>query len=169
MLSGLSEARVPVPVLAGVAVTYLEPDAGVAWDITGLYRGAVPLAPSNRQEFADGALATLTGLPRWYYLEGDGTLVLGPVPASDEVLTATVTVRPADDAVEVDDVLLSVWSLPIAAGARAWVRRNYGQWVDAVAEAEDAAIFAAGVGQAKRRLAVGGSPACRRVRHRPFN
>ena len=95
-------------------------------------------------------------------------LVLLPIPETAETRTALVTLRPPDAAQRVPDVLYSDYREPIAAGARAWVRRNYGDWVNPQFEAEDRAIFERAVHNQNIRRAHGGAGTALRVRTHPF-
>jgi hypothetical protein len=95
-------------------------------------------------------------------------LRLAPTPDAAETLTALVTVRPTDDATDVDDLLWSDYRETIAAGARAWVRRNYGDWVNPQLEAEDRKIFEWATHNQTIRRARGGANTALRVRSHPF-
>ena len=156
-------------VTAGERTLTLAPVADTAWEGTTVWRddGEV-LSATNRQELADSAFDIETGTPRWYYVEGDRLLVLGAYPSADETLNARVTVRPSDAATAVHDVLWQDYRQPLCAGARAWVRRHYGEWVNDKQEAEDRQVFELGIHRANLRRARGGANASLRVRAHPF-
>lgn len=160
---------VAIDVVQGERTVELLPDTDTAWEVLKVWRtdGDV-LTASNRQDIADSDYDIDSGTPRWYYLEGDRLLVLGAYPNANETLTARVTVRPKDTATRVADVLWQDYRQPICAGARAWVRRHYGEWINDKQEAEDRSVFELGVHQANLRRARGGANAQLRVRAHPF-
>ena len=158
----------PVTVLAGVATYTLFPALGQHWEVKWVSRENAVLTPSSRTQFLEAGWDQDSGTPGYYYLEGDTQLVLGPIPAANEALTVTVTARPTDDATEVDEVLWTDYREPIAAGARAWVRRHYGEWINPQSEAEDRAIFERAIHNQNIRRARGGAEAPLRVRSHPF-
>ena len=160
--------RVDVDVEAGEPLVTLFPGSDLHWDVLDLRRANTRLTPLNRQEVIVQDLGLETGQPQYYYLEGDRSLVLLPIPESAETLTALVSLRPKDSAQRVPEVLYSDYREPIAAGARAWVRRNYGDWVNPQFEAEDRAIFERAVHNQNIRRAHGGAGTALRVRTHPF-
>lgn len=160
----LLSATVSVPVVAGETRIELLPDEGEVWSVSKLVRGTAPLTPVNREEFAAQNYDVLTGTPGYYYFDGDDQLVLGPIPTAAETLVATVVTCPSDTCLAVDDALWRYWRDVIAAGARAWVRRNYGEWVNVDLEQEDWQRFEAGVYRAIWRRRNGAVDAPLRVR-----
>ena len=160
---------VAIDVVQGERTVELLPDTDTAWEVLKVWRtdGDV-LTASNRQDIADSDYDIDSGTPRWYYLEGDRLLVLGAYPNANETLTARVTIRPKDTATRVHDTLWQDYRQPICAGARAWVRRHYGEWINDKQEAEDRSVFELGVHQANLRRARGGANAQLRVRAHPF-
>jgi hypothetical protein len=159
---------VTVDVVAGEPRCDLSPDSDTAWEVLNLRRSTESLVPMDRIEFIDQHLDTRVGLPECYYLEGDGQLVLGPVPDTAETLTATVTLRPKDTATRVHDALYRDHRQAICAGARAWVRRHYGEWSEPRLEAEDRSLFERAVHNQTIRRARGGVNASLRVRSNDF-
>ena len=159
---------VDVDVVASEAAVELYPDSDTHWEVLTLRRGPTLLTPLFRAEYAAQGYGEDSGTPEVYYLEGDRTLVLGPVPDAAETLTALVSLRPQDTATRVQDALYSDFREPIAAGARAWVRRNYGDWVNPDFEAEDRRIFEYAVHNQNIRRARGGGSVPLRVRAHPF-
>ena len=163
---------VPVYVTAGSDLCELAPLEGQHWEVLKVMRGAVALTPTSRQEAMIHDMDQQTGSPAYYYLENDPqfglALRLAPTPDAAETLTALVTVRPTDDAADVDDLLWSDYRETIAAGARAWVRRNYGDWVNPQLEAEDRKIFEWATHNQTIRRARGGANTALRVRSHPF-
>lgn len=157
-----------VDVIAGEPRCDLYPDSDVAWEVLDVRRGNEHLYGLNREEFIVQDLSTETGTPRYYYLEGDGHLLLGPIPATAETLTATVTLRPKDTAPLVHDALYQDHRQAICAGARAWVRRHYGEWSEARLEAEDRSLFEQAVHNQTIRRARGGANTSLRVRAHAF-
>ena len=141
---------------------------GDVWEVLSVRRESSPLQPVNRQEFLVQGLATQTGTPGYYYLEGDGSLILGPIPDADETLTVLVTVVTAENATTVPDALYQDHRETIAAGARAWVRRNLGDWVNPQLEAEDRKVFEYAIHNQNIRRARGGANTPLRVRTTPF-
>ena len=140
----------------------------VTWEVLHLRRATQPLAPANRREFQLQGWDTDAGTPGYYYLEGDGSLVLGPIPDAAETLVATLSVTPGSSSANVPDALWYDHRETIAAGARAWVRRNLGDWVNPQLEAEDRKVFEYGVRNQNIRRARGGVNAPLRVRAQPF-
>lgn len=140
----------------------------VAWEVVQLRRASQRLTPANRQEFQLQGWDVATGTPGYYYLEGDGSLVLGPIPDADETLVATLSVTPGASSANVPDALWYDHREAIAAGARAWVRRNYGEWVNTQLELEDRSQFERGVHQANLRRRRGGAGTELHVRMRGF-
>jgi hypothetical protein len=163
----LTEA-VTVDVVSGEAAVTLYPDTDTHWEVLSVQRDAELLTPLFRAEFVTQGLDVDSGTPAYYYLEGDRTLVLGPIPDADETLTAVVTLRPKDTATRVADALYSDLREAIAAGARAWVRRNYGDWVNPQFEAEDRKIFEYAIHNQNIRRARGGGSVPLRVRTHSF-
>lgn len=159
---------VAVDAVAGESRCDLYPDTDLAWDVLSVRRGNEPLRGLNREEFIVQDLTTETGTPRYYYLEGDGQLLLGPIPEAAETLTATVTLRPKDTATRVHDALYRDHRQAICAGARAWVRRHYGEWSEARIEAEDRSLFEQAVHNQTIRRARGGANTSLRVRAHAF-
>jgi len=164
----LFTSAVDVDVVANEATVELYPDTDTHWEVLTVRRDQQLLTPTNRDDYAADGYGQASGTPTHYYLEGDRTLVLGPVPDADETLSATVSVRPKDTATRVQDALYSDFRTAIAAGARAWVRRNYGDWVNPQFEAEDLAIFRDAIARQQLRRARGGGTAVLRVRLQPF-
>jgi hypothetical protein len=160
---------ITLDVVAGERTVELYPDSDVAWEVLKVWRPAGEvLTATNRQDLADSGYDIDSGTPRWYYLEGDRLLVLGAYPAAAETLNARVTVRPQDSATRVPEVLWQDYRQAICAGARAWVRRHYGEWVNAQLEDEDRGVFELGIHQANLRRARGGANASLRVRAYSF-
>ena len=159
---------VSVAVVADEPTVELTPDDGELWEVLKLRRGATALIPLNRDEFEAQNYDVSTGTPLYFYLASNRLLVLGPIPDTSETLTATVTIRPSDTCTLVDDVLWYDWREPLAAGARAWVRRNYGEWVNTQLELEDRSQFERGVHQANLRRRRGGAGTELHVRMRGF-
>lgn len=140
----------------------------VAWEVVQLRRASQRLTPANRQEFQLQGWDVAMGTPGYYYLEGDGSLVLGPIPDADETLVATLSVTPGASSANVPDALWYDHREAIAAGARAWVRRNLGDWVNPQLEAEDRKVFEYAIHNQNIRRARGGANAALRVRAQPF-
>lgn len=159
---------VQVDVVAGESRCDLTPDNDTAWEVRNLRRDTESLVPMNRTEFIAQHLDTRVGLPECYYLEGDGLLAVGPTPAATETLTATVTLRPKDTATQVHDALYRDHRQAICAGARAWVRRHYGEWSEPRLEAEDRAMFEQAIHNQTIRRARGGANTSLRVRAHAF-
>jgi len=160
--------RVDVTVVAGESVVALTPTTDLHWEVLEVRRDNTWLTPLNRHDVLIGVYGTQTGAPQYYYLEGDRSLVLAPVPDANETLTSLVSLRPTDTATTVADVLYSDYREPIAAGARAWVRRNYGDWVNTQFEAEDRQIFEYAIHNQNIRRARGGANTALRVRAYAF-
>jgi len=159
---------VTVDVVSGESRCDLYPDSDMAWEVLNLRRSTESLVPLNRTEFIAQHLDTRVGLPECYYLEGDGLLAVGPIPAATETLTATVTLRPKDTATQVHDALYRDHRQAICAGARAWVRRHYGEWSEPRLEAEDRAMFEQAIHNQTIRRARGGAKTSLRVRAHAF-
>lgn len=159
---------VTVDVVAGESRCELYPDNDVTWEILNLRRSTESLVSMNRVEFITQQLDTRIGLPECYYLEGDGQLVLGPIPDTNETLVATCTLRPKDAALQVADALYRDHRQAICAGARAWVRRHYGEWSESRLEAEDRSLFEQAVHNQTIRRARGGVNSPLRVRAHAF-
>lgn len=140
----------------------------VAWEVLHLRRANQRLTTANRQEFQLQGWDVATGTPGYYYLEGDGSLVLGPIPDADETLVATLSVTPGSSSANVPDALWYDHREAIAAGARAWVRRNLGDWVNPELEAMDRKAFEYAIHNQNIRRARGGANAALRVRAQPF-
>jgi hypothetical protein len=160
--------RVTVDVVAEEAAVTLSPDTDLHWEVLDLRRDNTRLTPWNRNEALMQDQSLETGAPQYYYQEGDRTLALSPIPDADETLTALVTLRPDDAATTLPDVLWTDYREPIAAGARAWVRRNHGDWVNPQLEAEDRVIFERAIHNQNIRRARGGVNTTLRVRSHPF-
>ena len=159
---------VEVEVVAGEPSVTLYPDYDVHWEVLEVRRGSSPLTALNRREFILQNLGQDAGTPGYYYLDGEQALVLGPLPAANEILTALVTVRPKDTATRVPNVLFSEFREPIAAGARAWVRRHYGEWSEPGLEAHDRQFFERAIHNQNIRRARGGAGVALRVRSHSF-
>lgn len=164
----LLASTVSVPVVVGEARIELVPDEGEVWSVAKLVRSIAALVPMNREEFEVQGYDVVSGVPNYYYFDGADQLVLGPIPDAAETLTATVVVCPSDSCLTVDDALWRFWRDVIAAGARAWVRRNYGEWVNTDLEQEDWQRFETGVYRATWRRRNGAVDAPLRVRMMGF-
>lgn len=159
---------VEVEVVAGEPAVTLYPDSDVHWEVLSVWRGSSHLTGLNRREFVLQNLGQDTGAPGYYYLEGDRTLVLGPLPDANETLSALVTLRPKDTATRVADALYSDFREVIAAGARAWVRRNHGEWSEPSLEGQDRQLFEHAIHNQNIRRARGGTGVALRVRSHSF-
>ena len=159
---------VEVEVVAGEPAVTLYPDSDVHWEVLEVRRGTSPLTGLNRREFIVQDLGMETGKPQYYYLEGDRSLLLLPIPESAETLSALVTLRPKDTAQRVHDVLYSDFREVIAAGARAWVRRNHGEWSEPSLEGQDRQLFENAIHNQNIRRAHGGAGVALRVRSHSF-
>ena len=159
---------VEVEVVAGEPAVTLYPDSDVHWEVLEVRRGTSPLTGLNRREFIVQDLGMETGKPQYYYLEGDRSLLLLPIPESAETLSALVTLRPKDTAQRVHDVLYSDFREVIAAGARAWVRRNHGEWSELRLEGQDRQLFENAIHNQNIRRAHGGAGVALRVRSHSF-
>lgn len=157
-----------IDVIAGEREADLYPDADTHWVVLEVRRSMTVLEPLSRKAFFDQSLSLNVGVPRAYYLEGDLKLLLGPIPDADETLTAWVATRPKDTATSVNDVLWTDYREPIAAGARAWVRRHYGEWSQPALEADDRGMFERAIHFEQLRRARGGTNASLRVRAHSF-
>lgn len=160
--------RVDVDVEAGEPLVTLFPGSELHWDVLDLRRANTRLTPLNRQEVIVQDLGLETGQPQYYYLEGDRSLLLLPIPESAETLSALVTLRPKDTAQRVHDVLYSDFREVIAAGARAWVRRNHGEWSELRLEGQDRQLFENAIHNQNIRRARGGAGVALRVRSHSF-
>ena len=159
---------VEVEVVAGEPTVTLYPDSDVHWEVLEVRRGTSPLTGLNRREFIVQDLGMETGKPQYYYLEGDRSLLLLPIPESAETLSALVTLRPKDTAQRVHDVLYSDFREVIAAGARAWVRRNHGDWSEPSLEGHDRKLFEDAIHNQNIQRARGGAGVALRVRAHSF-
>ena len=159
---------VEVEVVAGEPAVTLYPDSDVHWEVLDVRRASTRLTPLNRQEVIVQDLGMETGKPQYYYLEGDRSLLLLPIPESAEILSALVTLRPKDTATRLDDALYSDFREVIAAGARAWVRRNHGDWSEPSLEGHDRKLFEDAIHNQNIRRARGGAGVALRVRAQPF-
>ena len=159
---------VEVEVVAGEPNVTLYPDSDVYWEVLEVRRASTRLTPLNRQEVIVQDLGMETGKPQYYYLEGDRSLLLLPIPESAETLSALVTLRPKDTAARLDDVLYSDFREVIAAGARAWVRRNHGEWSEPSLEGQDRQLFENAIHNQNIRRARGGAGVALRVRAHSF-
>ena len=159
---------VEVEVVAGEPAVTLYPDSDVHWEVLDVRRGTSPLTGLNRREFIVQDLGMETGKPQYYYLEGDRSLLLLPIPESAETLSALVTLRPKDTATRLDDALYSDFREVIAAGARAWVRRNHGEWSEPSLEGLDRQTFEHAIHNQNIRRARGGAGVALRVRAHSF-
>lgn len=159
---------VEVEVVAGEPNVTLYPDSDVYWEVLEVRRASTRLTPLNRQEVIVQDLGMETGKPQYYYLEGDRSLLLLPIPESAETLSALVTLRPKDTAQRVHDVLYSDFREVIAAGARAWVRRNHGEWSELRLEGQDRQLFENAIHNQNIRRARGGTGVALRVRSHSF-
>ena len=159
---------VEVEVVAGEPSVTLYPDSDVHWEVLDVRRGSSPLTGLNRREFILQNLNQDAGTPGYYYLDGEQNLVLWPLPDANETLTALVALRPKDTATRVPDVLFSEFREPIAAGARAWVRRHYGEWSEPSLEAHDRQFFEYAIHNQNIRRARGGAGVALRVRANNF-
>ena len=158
-----------VDVVANERAVELLPDTDLTWEVLKVWRaGGEPLTPVNRQALAEQDDDVNTGTPGYYYVEGDRYLVLGPVPDANETLQVRVTLRPKDNATRVHDVLWQDYRQPLCAGARAWVRRHYGEWVNPQTEAEDRKLFEYSLHNTNIRRAHGGVGTLLRARAQPF-
>lgn len=161
-------ATADLTVTANDATPTLSFDDGDVWSVQDLRRGTSALLPSNQREFQVRGWDATTGAPQAYYLDGSGLLVLGPIPDAEETLSITVTLCPFADATEVDDALYRDHRETIAAGARAYVRRNFGDWVNPQLEAEDRKLFEYAIHNQNIRRARGAANTALRVRATPF-
>ena len=159
---------VTVDVVAGERLVTLYPDSDSFWEVTQVRRGTTPLLAVNRRECELNGWDRDTGAPRYYYLEGDRQLALGPIPDAAETLIATVTLRPKSTATRVADVLWDDYREPLAAGARAWVRRHYGEWSSPQLETYDRTMFERAIHNTQIRQARGGAGVALRVRAHSF-
>lgn len=155
-----------ITTVAGTAAYDLSPPSGLAWEVFDVYRGDVRLTPSDRVEFSDLNYYVDSGEPRAYYLEGDGTIVLGPIPSTAESLTVRVTVRPDDTAGQVPQILYQEYRTAIAAGARLFVRQNYRSWNDDREAEKEMYYFDSAIARAQLRRAKGSTRKPLRTRSR---
>lgn len=141
---------------AGTPYVEVESYEGHLFMVDKLWRGDDEhLTESSRYQFELERLDEISGTPSDYYLDGDGRIVLGPIPVAAEVLRAKVPYAPALDATEVKDSFFTDWSKEISAGARAYIRRTFTTWANPNEEAIDSAIFERGVGEAISQRAKG--------------
>lgn len=141
---------------------------GLPWELCEVKIDEGVLSPASRHEAVNGGYADVMGTPRLYYLDGSGMLVLAPTPDAALTVTVRATVRPEDDAEEVDDALWQDYREAIAAGARAFVRRHYGDWINPAAEMDDRGLFELAMDRANLRRARGGTRAPLRIRSHAF-
>ena len=121
--------------------------------------------------FCNAERVTFTGsvMPASMRLTYSPVAALRPSPAeSAETLSALVTLRPKDTAQRVHDVLYSDFREVIAAGARAWVRRNHGEWSELRLEGQDRQLFENAIHNQNIRRAHGGAGVALRVRSHSF-
>lgn len=159
---------IDIPMVVGTSQYAVVPTSDLPWDMIQLRREALALTPLARLDFLTARLDVLEGSPQYYYLEDSGMLVVGPIPEAEETLSALVTLRPDDDATTVPDVLFREFRNPIAAGARAWVRRHHGDWSESLMEAEDRNLFERAVNNQNSRRARGGVDRPLRVQSHSF-
>ena len=154
---------IKVNVRLGKKAYTLSPPDGLAWIVENIQRDGEDLDETNRDDYIDAKMHAETAQPTAYYIEGDGRLILGPIPEADEQLTGIVTVRPSDDATDLPDVLYTDWRRAIAAGARVFVRENFASWDDPAKEAKDRAIFESAINDAQKQRNKGRTRKRRRV------
>lgn len=126
------------------------------------------LDPTNQYDSDALDYDTQTGSPRAYYLSGRNNLILAPIPDANGTITVKMVIRPSDDAATVDDILFDDWRDPIAAGARAWIRRNYGNWLNPSLLAFDSDFFEKSIDRYNTRRAQGGVSLPLRTRMHSF-
>lgn len=141
----------------GDPVVDLYLDYGEVSTVEAVRRGDTLLEPLSRRVFLERSLDHITGPARAYYLEADNRLRIGPVPDTAETLIATVAARPSDTTLSLPDELYRDWRLPLAAGARAYIRAIHQAWFEPRLEALDRERFERGVAQAETRRARGGT------------
>jgi hypothetical protein len=122
------------------------------------------LTPSSRADVFDDSGLSGTGEPRCYYVDGAKQIVLAPTPDDYYPVEIIATVSPDYEADVLHPALWSAWRVPIAAGARAWIRRTYATWADPDQEAIDTAVFNLAIDQAGTSRAKGFGRAKLRVR-----
>lgn len=145
-----------VTTAAGQAAYLLGTEQGMVADmIDEVLRDDATLEPASREVFQDNRWDRTDGSPSAYYLDGNRSLVLGPIPDAIETLSVRAVMRPASDADSLDDALWEDWRWAIAAGARAHIRRNFSAWIDPGLYAQDDMIFQDGIGHATYRRARG--------------
>jgi len=165
----LIKRSVPLRVRPSLAAYELNPPEGSAYEVAKVARDEFNhLDPATRRVFEDESLDVLIGAPHSYYIEGDGRLMLGPIPDAEETLRVSVTECPASDATEVPDVLYEQWRVGIAAGARAYIRATHDQWKDLDKETRDDTIFAGAIQEANKRRANGGTTGRQRTKPQFF-
>lgn len=123
--------------------------------IEEILRDDAALEPSSREVFHDNRWDRTDGAPSAYYLEGNRSIVLGPIPDAVETLSVRAIIRPGSDASTLDDALWEDWRWVIAAGARAHIRRNFSAWMDPGLLEQDDNTFQDGIGHATYRRARG--------------
>ncbi len=161
--------EVKIRVVVGLRFYEMYPPDGITYTVNSVRRDNDDfLNPSSRHDFECEKLDVDSGQPTDYYIEGDGRLVLGPIPDAIETLTAGVTIRPDDTATVLPDALYSEWRTAIAAGARAFIRQNYFEWTNDQEEAKDRVFFDSEVNRANLLRAKGASKKALRVRGHYF-
>lgn len=143
--------------------------APVGGDVVRVYRvmiGDTILQPTRRDDFdEDGD----RGQPREYYVEGDNTLRLYPVPDAIYAVVAHVSVKPDRDAATLDDMLFNRYRDDIASGAKAKLMLMANQpWANTSGAELHAAIFNNAIDMAAHRRATGGVSAPLRTRLHVF-
>ena len=143
---------VPASVLPGDPMEFC-----VVWEVLKVVDadGRV-LDPINQYDSDAEDLDIQTGSPRAYYLSGQNSLVLAPIPDADGTINVKMVIRPKDDTETVDDILFDDWREPIAAGARSWIRRNHGNWLNPSLLAFDQEFFEGAINRYNTRRAQGG-------------
>jgi hypothetical protein len=160
---------VAIDVVQGERTVELLPDTDTAWEVLKVWRtdGDV-LTASNRQDIADSDY-DIDRAPRvgttW---KATACWCWGPTPMPTRRSPPGSPCGPRTPPPAWHDVLWQDYRQPICAGARAWVRRHYGEWINDKQEAEDRSVFELGVHQANLRRARGGANAQLRVRAHPF-
>lgn len=116
------------------------------------------LDASSFKEFEDNDFDVLSGTPHYYYLDVDGELVLGMIPNAVETLTATVKIRPAEDADELPDEMANRYKHQIASGAKSILMlMNNQAWTDIKMASIHASLFEEAIADANLRDAKGAS------------
>lgn len=145
-----------VDVTAGTTSYPITPSEGTMWEVLRVNMDEYALIPVTKREYLDEMLDTATGAARYYYIDWDNSLVLGPVPTVDATLTIVVTIRPDDDSDSIPDILYQNFRESIAARALALIRHNHVDWANPVLEASENALFEKSVYSQKLRMATGG-------------